>query len=77
MFEIATNVHGDACIVTDNPIIADAIREEGVGVPVFFTGAPNLKVARGLAKGLAKDFDRKAVVWRSGGACPFYVDFAE
>ena len=68
MFEIAVNKDGVACIVTDNPIIADAIHgaDEDDKVPVWFTGAPNLTTARGLAKGIELEFGRKAGITRDG-----------
>ncbi len=76
MFEIATDTKGVVHIVTDNPKIAEGLREERANISVWFTGAENLKVARGLADGLAKEFDRKTVVWR-GGSCKFHACFAK
>ena len=79
MFEIATNKEGVACIVTDNPKISDAIRREAPAcdVPVWFTGSPNLKVARGVAKGLEAEFGRKACVCRGAGPNVFHAAFTE
>lgn len=76
MFEIATNTKGVTFIVTDNPKIAEGARGESDSISVWFTGAANLKVARGLADGLAKEFDRKVVIWRSGPSM-FHARFAK
>lgn len=78
MFEIAINKEGVACIVTDNAPIAEAITREGEAcdVPVWFTGAPNLKTARGLVKGLEVEFDRPAAVGR-GGPNVFHAFFTD
>ncbi len=72
MFEIATNTKGVACIVTDNPKIADAIHEEDNKVPVWFTGAPTKETARAVAEGMAKEFRREAS-FRSGGHCNYHA----
>ncbi len=79
MFEIATNKEGVACIVTDNPNISDAIRREAPAcdVPVWFTGSPNLRVAREVVKGLEAEFGRKACVCRGAGPDAFYAAFTE
>ena len=76
MFEIATDTKGVVHIVTDNPKIAEGLREERASISVWFTGAPDLKVARGLAVGLAQEFDRKTVI-RRGGPCQFHACFAK
>lgn len=76
MFEIATNVKGIACIVTDNPKIADAIHEEDIQVPIWFTGAPSKETARALAEGMTKEFDREATIV-SGGHCKLHARFRD
>ncbi len=79
MFEIATNKEGVACIVTNMPALAGTLRREtsACGVPIWFTGSPNLKVACELAKGLEAEFGRKAWVCRGAGPDVFHAAFTE
>lgn len=74
MFEIIKNLQGVEYIVTNNAKIAEGIREEGDQIQVWFTGAPGVKVARGIADGLAKDFGRDTVI-KSGVHGNFYAAF--
>ena len=77
MFEIAINVKGVMCVITDNPKIADAIHEEDHKMPVWFIGAPTKETARALADGLEKEFQRPASFRAGGGHCKFYAQFIE
>ncbi len=74
MFEIAKNTNGVEHIITNNAKIAEGIREENAQIKVWFTGAPTVKVALGIADGLAQDFGRETVI-RSGEYGKFYVAF--
>ena len=74
MFEITKDTKGVEYIVTNNAKIAEGIREERPRIPVWFTGAPGVKVALGIAEGLAKEFGRETVV-RSGKHGNFYAAF--
>ena len=76
MFEIATNGKDVACVITDNPKIAELIHEEEPKVPVWFIGAPTKETARALAEGLAKEFSREAS-FRPGGHCAFHAGFVK
>ncbi len=76
MFEIATNLKGVACVITDNPKIADAIHEEDAHMPVWFTGGPSKETARALADGMEKEFGRTAT-FRANGHCKFYACFVK
>lgn len=75
MFEIATNVKGVACVITDNPKIAELIHEEEPKVPAWFIGAPTKETARALADGLQKEFQRPATFRTGGGHCKFHALF--
>ncbi len=76
MFEIATNGRGVACVITDNPKIADVIHEEEPKVPVWFIGVPTKETARALAEGLAREFNCPAS-YRAGGHCAFHAGFVK
>ena len=79
MFVIAKNTKGELCVVTDNPDIAEAIRDESQHakkpVPVWFTGAPTIESVRALADGLARDFDRETT-FRKGAVARFPKSFS-
>ena len=75
MFEIATNGRGVACVITDNPKIADAIHEEENKVPVWFIGAPTKETAGALAAGMAKEFSREVTYRAGGGHCKYHACF--
>ncbi len=76
MFEIATNKEGVACIVTNMPALAFTLRREtsACGVPIWFTGAPNLKAARKVVKLMEAEFGRKVSLSREGSS-GFYAFF--
>ncbi len=76
MFEIAINVKGVACIITDNPKIADLIHEEEARVPIWFTGGPSKETAKALAEGMAKEFARETTIV-TGGHCKFHASFRD
>ncbi len=76
MFEIAENLKGVPCIITDNPKIADLIHLEDVHVPVWFVGAPTKETARAIADGLANEFGR-AASFKAGGHCALHAYFTK
>ena len=57
MFIILANVQtGEPTVVTDNPKIADAIREDDPTQAVFLTVGPNVETANGLHRGIWETF---------------------
>jgi hypothetical protein len=58
MFHVLINTKtGENNVVTDNVAIAEEIRKENTGYPVFFTAGPTIETARGLAAGAADLYD--------------------
>lgn len=77
MFTIMRSTDDQVMVVTNNPKVAGAIREDdhrtGQVTPIFFTGAPDVETARSLAFGAHSLFDVPFRILRDRDQGNFYA----